>query len=71
MSDQMLQPKGQWLRTVKAVAWSFAGLRQGSELVHDSQKINPIHLVVVAMGLVVVLVVGLIFFVQWAVVAAK
>ena len=71
MSDHSLQTKGQWLRTIKAVAWSFAGLRQGSELVHDSQKINPIHLVVVAIGLVAVLVFGLIFFVQWAVVAAK
>jgi amino acid transporter len=71
MSEQTLQSKGQWLRTIKAVAWSFVGLRQGSELVHDSQKINPIHLVVVAIGTVCLLVIGLIFFVQWAVVAAK
>ncbi len=71
MSENVLQRKGAWLRTIKAVAWSFVGLRKGSELQEDADKVNPVHLIVVAMGAVIVLVASLVFFVQWAVVAAK
>jgi Protein of unknown function (DUF2970) len=71
MNASVLQRKGAWLRSVKAVAWSFAGLRKGSEFEEDTQKLNPIHLIVVGIGFTAAFVLGLIFFVQWAVVAAK
>jgi Protein of unknown function (DUF2970) len=62
---------GSWLRTIKAVAWSFVGLRKGSEFEQDTQKLNPIHVIVVGLAGAAVFVLGLAFFVQWAVVAAK
>jgi Protein of unknown function (DUF2970) len=62
---------GNWLSTIKTVAWSFVGLRNGKEFDADTQKINPVHLVVVGIAGAGLLVVGLIFFVRWAVVAAK
>jgi Protein of unknown function (DUF2970) len=62
---------GNWLSTIKTVAWSFVGLRNGKEFHADTQKINPVHLVVVGIAGAGLFVVGLIFFVRWAVVAAK
>jgi Protein of unknown function (DUF2970) len=63
--------KGSWLRTVQAVAWSFIGLRKGSEFQEDTQKLNPLHIMVVAIAGAGLFVTGLIFFVRWAVVAAR
>lgn len=62
---------GGWLRTIKTVAWSFVGLRNGKEFDEDTQNINPVHLVVVGVSIAGAFVVGLIFFVRWAVIAAK
>lgn len=70
-SDNVLQRKGSWLRTVQAVAWSFVGLRKGSEFEEDTQKLNPIHLIVVGLGAAAVFVVSLGLIVRWAVIAAK
>jgi hypothetical protein len=70
-SDSVLQRKGNWLRTVQAVAWSFVGLRKGSEFQEDTQKLNPVHLIVVGLAGAAVFVVSLGFFVRWAVIAAK
>jgi hypothetical protein len=66
----LLQRKGSWLRAIKAVAWSFVGLRKGSEFQEDTQKLNPVHIIVVALTGAALLVLGLIAFVRWAVVAA-
>lgn len=69
--DNVLQRKGSWLRTVKAVAWSFIGLRKGSDFQEDTQKLNPLHVMVVAIAGAGLFVAGLIFFVRWVVVAAQ
>jgi Protein of unknown function (DUF2970) len=60
-----------WFRTIKTVAWSFVGLRNGKEFDAETQKINPVHLVVVGIAGAGLFVAGLIFFVRWAVLAAK
>lgn len=70
-TDSVLQRKGSWLRTVQAVAWSFVGLRRGSEFQEDTQKLNPIHVIVVGLAGAAVFVTSLVLFVRWAVVAAK
>lgn len=67
----VLPRKGAWLNTVKVVAWSFIGLRNGKEFKEETQKLNPVHLVVVGVAAAAIFVVGLIFFVRWAVVAAR
>lgn len=69
--ENALQQGGGWFRTVKTVAWSFVGLRNGKEFDDDTQRINPVHLVIVGVGAAGVFVAGLIFFVRWAVIAAK
>jgi hypothetical protein len=54
-------------RSVKAVGWSFLGIRKNSEYQQDLARVNPLHIVLVAFGGVVVFVVGLAFFVNWVV----
>jgi len=59
--------KGSIARTVKAVAWSFIGLRKGSEYQQDTEKLNPLHIVLVGLIAVFLLVVALITIVKWVV----
>lgn len=61
------QRKGAFLRTVRAVAWAFLGLRKGSEHQQDSEKINPLHLILVSILAFLVLVLSLIALVNWVV----
>lgn len=53
--------------TIKAVLWSFLGIRKNSEYQKDLQKLNPIHIVVTAVVLVVLLIMGLIALVNFVV----
>ena len=49
------------------VAWSFLGLRGNSAYQEDLSKVNPMHVLVVALVGVLLLVVGLISLVNWVV----
>lgn len=62
-----VQRKGSFLRTVRAVAWAFLGLRKGSEYRQDLEKINPLHLIVVGLLGLLALVLGLVGIVHWIV----
>lgn len=57
-------PKASLLRTVKAVAWSFLGIRKNSEFQQDLNRINPVHVIVVGIGAALLLVVGLVVLVN-------
>ncbi len=35
--------------TMKAVFWSFFGIRKRSDYEHDSANLNPVHLVIAAL----------------------
>ena len=59
-------PKSSLLRTIKMVAWSFIGLRKGSEFEQDI-KMNPLHIVAVGLLAIFMLVIGLIVLVNWIV----
>jgi Protein of unknown function (DUF2970) len=59
--------KSSVLRTVRAVAWSFVGLRQRSEFEKDTQQLNPIHLVIAGFIGVALFVGALVILVNWAV----
>jgi hypothetical protein len=53
------------LRTIKAVGWSFLGIRKRSGYEEDLGKLNPFHIIAVAFVAVALLVVGLIVLVHW------
>ncbi len=55
------------MRTVKAVAWSFIGIRKNSEHQQDFGQLNPGVVVLVALVGVALFVGGLIALVNWVV----
>ena len=59
--------KGSFWRTVKTVAWSFIGIRKGSEFKEDLAKVNPFHVIAVGIGGAVLFVIALIVLVNWVV----
>jgi hypothetical protein len=63
----MAERKTSLLRTIKAVAWSFIGIRKNSEYQEDLGRINPFHVIVVALVGVALFVSGLIALVHWVV----
>lgn len=56
-----------FLRTAKAVAWSFVGLRSGQEFEKDTQQLNPIHLIIAGFVGVAIFIGILLLLVNWAV----
>ena len=60
------QPKSSLLRTIKMVAWSFIGLRKGSEF-EQYIKMNPLHIVAVGIAGAILFVLALVALVNWVV----
>jgi amino acid transporter len=55
------------LRTVKAVAWSFLGIRKNSASQEDMSKLNPLHVILAALIGVALFVGALVLLVNWVV----
>jgi hypothetical protein len=52
-------------RSIKTVAWAFLGIRKNSEYQQDLGKVNPFHVILVALVAVALFVGGMILFVNW------
>ncbi len=61
------QRKGSFVQTLKAVAWSFFGVRKSTDYAQDVAKINPVHVIVAGVLAAVLFVVGLVLLVRWIV----
>lgn len=61
------QRKGSFLQTLKAVAWSFFGVRKSRDYAQDVAKINPVHVIVAGVIAAVLFVGGLILLVNWVI----
>jgi amino acid transporter len=59
--------KGSLLRTVKAVGWSFLGIRRSSDYQDDLRKLNPLHIVAAALVGAALFVGALVLLVHWVV----
>jgi hypothetical protein len=53
------------VRTIKAVAWSFIGIRKNSDYQEDLGRLNPLHIIAVAVVAVALFVGGLVALVHW------
>jgi len=53
--------------SLKAVVWSFFGLRRKSDFDNDDARLNPVHIVIAALIAVALFIGLLILAVQWAV----
>jgi len=60
-------PKATLWATVKAVCWSFFGVRKKSAYQDDLAKLNPLHIIAVAFAAVIVFIVGLVLLVRYVV----
>jgi len=58
---------GSFWRTARAVAWSFVGIRQKHASQEDMARLNPIHIIAVALVAVVLFVGALVALVHWVV----
>ncbi|HSI48373.1 MAG TPA: DUF2970 domain-containing protein [Ideonella sp.] len=63
----LLARKGSFLGTLKAVAWSFFGVRRGADYERDLGQLNPLHLVVAAVIGAVLFVLALVLLANWVV----
>ena len=57
--------KGSFLQTMKAVAWSFFGVRKGADYEKDVSQLNPVHVVIAGVLGAVVLITVLLLLVNW------
>jgi hypothetical protein len=58
---------GSLLRTFKAVAWSFFGVRKASEYEKDVNQLNPVHVIVAGVVAAALFVLVLVVLVKWVV----
>lgn len=56
------------LRTVKAVAWGFFGVRKNSSYQEDIKRLTPLHIIGVGLVAAVLFVVALVVLVKFVVV---
>ena len=54
-------------RSVRVVAWSFLGIRKGSESQEDMARVNPFHIIGVGIAAAAFFVVSLVILVNWVV----
>jgi Protein of unknown function (DUF2970) len=59
--------QGSFMQTMKAVAWSFFGVRKSSDQQKDVTQLNPVHVVVAGVLSAVVFVVVLVMLVKWVI----
>ncbi len=65
MASPGMARSGSILQTVKAVAWAFLGIRKNSDYQRDLGRLNPFHVVAVALVAVALFVGGLVALVHW------
>jgi hypothetical protein len=59
--------RGSFVRTFKAVAWSFFGVRKGSEYEKDVAQLNPLHVIVAGIIAAALFVMALVMLVTWVI----
>jgi cytochrome b561 len=59
--------KGSFLQTMKAVAWSFFGVRKSSEHEKDVNQLNPVHVIIAGILAALIFIGVLVALVHWVV----
>jgi hypothetical protein len=68
MSDGLkdaVKRRGSFLNTMKAVAWSFFGVRKSGDYEKDVEQLNPVHLIIAGVLGAALFVIVLVVLVQW------
>ena len=61
------QRKGSFVQTVRAVAWSFFGVRRSADYAQDIEKLNPVHVVIAGVAGAALFVAVIVLLVRWVV----
>ena len=56
-----------FLATVKAVMWSFFGVRKNSAYEEDTAKLNPLHVIIAGVMAAIIFIMTLLFIVKMVV----
>ena len=70
MSDGLrdaAQRRGSFLHALRAVAWSFFGIRKGSEYNNDVSRLYPLHVIAAGIVAALLFIVVLMVLVNWVV----
>ena len=59
--------KGSFLQTMKAVAWSFFGVRKSAEYEKDVSQLNPVHVVIAGIIGAALFIAVLVALVTWVI----
>jgi len=59
--------KGSFLQTMRAVAWSFFGVRRSTDYAQDVSKLNPVHVIIAGIIGAALFVAALVMLVKWVV----
>ena len=62
---EAVRRKGSFLQTLRAVAWSFFGVRKSSEYEKDLNQLNPVHVVVAGVLAALLFIAALVATVGW------
>ncbi len=60
-----VQRKGSFVQTMRAVAWSFFGVRKSRDYEHDVAQLNPVHVVIAGVIGAIVFIGVLVLVVNW------
>ncbi|HEU4457963.1 MAG TPA: DUF2970 domain-containing protein [Methylibium sp.] len=62
-----VQRRGSFAQTLKAVGWSFFGVRRSADYERDVNQLNPVHVLVAGVVAAAVFIVVLLLLVRWIV----
>ena len=62
---QAVQRKASFLQTMRAVAWSFFGVRKSSEYEKDISQLNPVHVIIAGVLGAMLFIAALLLLVNW------
>jgi hypothetical protein len=64
---EAVQRKGSFLQTLRAVAWSFFGVRKSSDHEQDVGKLNPVHVIIAGVCGAILFILMLVLLVNWVI----
>ena len=66
---QAVRRKGSFLQTMRAVAWSFFGVRKASGYENDVSKLNPVHVIIAGVIGALLFITLLLVVVNWVLIS--
>lgn len=66
LRDATKRPPSAW-QTMRAVAWSFFGVRRSKDYADDVARLNPVHVVIAGLVGAALFVAALVLLVRWVI----